>query len=141
MKKMKIKFIIAVATMAFIYSCGVGQDQITRPKDSKKYSAGQAALIMEGQKLWNDKSLSAGGNKACGTCHPDAETFGDGFAKPYPHKVNMVGHVVTVEGMVQYCILKPMGQKEPLAWDSKELAALTAYTLKLQKDFRKISSK
>jgi len=137
----KVKYALAISGIIFIYSCGVGKEQITRPEGSKKYSAGQAALITEGKKLWFDTSVSASGKKSCGTCHPSVDTFGEGFAQPYPHKVNMAGQVVSAEGMVQFCILKPMGHKEPLAWDSKELAALTAYTLKLQKDFQKISAK
>ena len=39
------------------------------------------------------------------------------------------------EQMVQFCLLMPMGREKPLEWNSKELAALTAYTLKYQKDY------
>jgi cytochrome c len=33
---------------------------------------------------------------------------------------------VSLDEMVQFCMVVPMAAK-PLAWDSKELAALTAY--------------
>jgi hypothetical protein len=37
--------------------------------------------------------------------------------------------------MVQLCMVIPMASK-PLAWDSKELAALSAYSLEVQKTFK-----
>jgi cytochrome c len=61
------------------------------------------------------------------------------FAKPYPHYVQMAKEVagmdsITLEGMVQLCMIRPM-QSKPFAWDSRQLAALTAYTGVLQKKF------
>lgn len=60
--------------------------------------------------------------------------------KGYPHEVAMAkdkGGVksVQLDEMVQFCMVVPMEAK-PLPWNSKELAALTAYTAELQKRFR-----
>lgn len=67
--------------------------------------------------------------------------FNDTFKKSYPHFVQMSKDVsnmdtITAEGMVQYCLIRPMMSK-PLPWDSKELAALTAYVEDLQKEYAK----
>ncbi|MBE9562637.1 MAG: hypothetical protein IMF12_07230 [Proteobacteria bacterium] len=77
---------------------------------------------------------------SCQTCHKQGKAaFGKNFAKPYPHSVGMVKSKfgvaqVKLDEMIQFCIIEPMAGK-PLAWDSKELAALTAYTQKLQNEF------
>jgi hypothetical protein len=42
---------------------------------------------------------------------------------------------VQADEMVQFCMVVPMAAR-PLPWASKELAALTAYTLELQKSFK-----
>lgn len=42
---------------------------------------------------------------------------------------------IRADEMVQFCMVVPMAAK-PLPWNSKELAALTAYTLELQKAFK-----
>lgn len=66
------------------------------------------------------------------------------FAKPYPHFVQMAQDAagmesITLEGMVQLCMIKPM-QSKPFAWDSRQLAALTAYTAELQKKFKPVAN-
>jgi len=76
---------------------------------------------------------------ACATCHVGGQAaFLPTFAKAYPHPVAMATAVgikeMTAEEMVQFCLVQPMASK-PLAWDSKELAALTAYTLEVQKSY------
>jgi hypothetical protein len=42
---------------------------------------------------------------------------------------------VDAEQMVQFCMINPM-QAKPLAWDSKELAALTAFVVEFQKGYK-----
>lgn len=42
---------------------------------------------------------------------------------------------VHLDEVVQGCMIMPMAAK-PLPWDSKELAALTAYPASLQKTFK-----
>ncbi len=66
--------------------------------------------------------------------------MGATFAKPYPHYVAMpyqqsgVSEVNAAE-MVQFCMLVPMSA-EPLDWNSKELAALTAYVESIQPGYK-----
>jgi hypothetical protein len=123
---------------------GVDPKLVTRPKGSKPYSAKNAELVATGEQMWNDKKLSTNG-LSCGTCHTGNAAFNASFAKPYPHLVAMAQDQsklkrITMEQMVQFCMVVPMAAK-PLAWDSKELAALTAYTGVVQKGFIKTGAK
>lgn len=101
-----------------------------------KPMAGDAAL---GEKLFNDTKLSTNG-MSCASCHANHGAFQASFAKPYPHTVAMAKDqlgrkTVHLDEMIQGCMVMPMAAK-PLPWDSKELAALTAYTASLQKSFK-----
>lgn len=112
---------------------------VTRPKNYQPYKTDRAALVKEGEALWNDTKLSTNG-MACNTCHANLGGFRPSFAKPYPHAVAMArekGGVkqVHADEMVQFCMVVPMAAK-PLPWDSRQLAALTAYTLEVQKKFK-----
>ncbi len=112
---------------------------MTRPKGTKPYRGKRADLVKAGRTLWKDTKLSTNG-LACNTCHLNGGAFQATFAKPYPHYVAMTDQkaglkTVTAEEMVQLCMVVPMAAK-PLAWDSKQLAALTAYTVELQKNYK-----
>lgn len=112
---------------------------VMRPAGTKLAQGDPAALIKEGEALFKDTKLSTNG-MACETCHADHSAFQDTFAKPYPHAVAMAtekGGVAQVhlDEMVQICMVAPMEAK-PLPWDSRALAALTAYTAELQKTFK-----
>lgn len=117
---------------------------VTRPSGSKPFSASHAVLVAEGERLWKSTTLSTNG-MACETCHKNGGAFSASFAKPYPHAVGMPQaqsgiRKVDAEQMVQFCMVVPMAAK-PLAWDSRELAALTAYTGEAQKAFIKTSAR
>lgn len=115
---------------------GVDPGRFQRPEGVEV--EGDGDLVARGESLWNDTSLSTNG-AACATCHAGYAQFLASFAKPYPHEVEMVkaqSGVAEIEAaeMVQFCMLQPM-QAEPLAWSSRDLAALTAYVEHLQEDF------
>ena len=117
---------------------------ITRPAGSKLAPGKTADLLKEGERLWNDKTLSTNG-VACQTCHQGNASFNASFAKPYPHAVAMVGEKaglkqIRLDEMVQICMVVPMASK-PLPWDSRELAALTAYKAQVQKGFKPAQAK
>lgn len=97
------------------------------------------ALVEEGGRLWRDASIGSSG-LACQSCHMNNGNLNASFAKPYPHAVAMPKQQAGVsqvhaDEMVQFCMLVPM-QSDALPWDSRQLAALTAYTVSLQKDFK-----
>jgi cytochrome c len=91
-----------------------------------------------GERLWNDRSLGTSG-LSCQTCHLNHANFNPSFAKAYPHPVTMAQQragvqQVDLDEMVQFCMVVPMAS-QPLAWESKELAALTAYSRQVQQEF------
>jgi hypothetical protein len=125
--------------------CGAAQvdaSQIRQPSSLRLAPGGGAAQRALGEKLWNDASLGNSG-VACATCHVPAggtiSQMNASFAQPYPHRVAMPAQQaglasVNAAEMVQFCMTAPMAS-EPLPWDSKELAALSAYVLDLQDGF------
>jgi len=127
--------LLAMLATTTAMAAGAPDASITRPPGYKPL-VGDAAL---GEKLFNDTKLSTNG-MSCASCHADHGAFQASFAKPYPHTVAMAKDqlgrkTVYLDEMVQGCMVMPMAAK-PLPWDSKELAALTAYTATLQKTFR-----
>ncbi len=129
--------------------CAIGDrvdpKMVTRPGGTKPYQGDQAALLNEGKALWNSKEISRNNSISCSSCHQDGTAMlQPDFAKPYPHFVQMVADnndmkSITLEEMVQFCMIKPM-QSKPFAWDSQQLAALTAYTAVLQKEFKPVGN-
>jgi cytochrome c len=116
---------------------------VTRPAGTRLFAGASAQLVKEGKRLWNDRSLGTSG-LACGTCHLNHANFNPSFVKPFPHAVAMTEQrarlkQVSLDEMVQFCMVVPMASK-PLAWDSKELAALTAYAGEVQKGFIKAAA-
>jgi cytochrome c len=111
---------------------------VTRPANYKPYRASKAGLVAAGEKLFTDTSLSSNG-MSCATCHNHYGAYQSTYAEPYPHYVRMAKDqfkvkAVHADEMVQLCMLTPMAAK-PLPWDSKELAALTAYVVDQQPGF------
>jgi cytochrome c len=111
---------------------------IKRPANYKPYRGKSAELIATGKALFSDTKLSTNG-LSCNTCHQNYGAYQPTFAKPYPHAVAMATEMgfkqVQADEMVQLCMVRPMAAK-PLAWNSKELAALTAYVVDIQKGFK-----
>jgi cytochrome c len=96
-----------------------------------------------GKQLWQDRALGTSG-LACQTCHLNHASFNPTFVQPYPHQVSMPRQraglsQVALDEMVQVCMVIPMASR-PLAWASKELAALTAYAGEVQKNFIKAAA-
>ncbi|MDX1512568.1 MAG: hypothetical protein R3174_02390 [Gammaproteobacteria bacterium] len=112
---------------------------VLRPQGTRPASGNRAKLVAEGKRLWHDTSLSTNG-LSCNSCHVNNAALNATFAKPYPHEVAMPKQMAGVgkihaDEMAQFCLLVPM-QSKTLPWGSRELAALAAYTLELQKSFK-----
>jgi hypothetical protein len=122
----------------------VSAKQFTRPAGVKISTRIDPTLLAEGEKLWNDTNLSSNG-LACGTCHKDNGALNASFAQDYPHKVAMPSQMAGVDKiyadeMAQFCLLVPM-QSKTLAWNSRQLKALTTYTIALQRTFNPCAAK
>lgn len=117
----------------------IDKTKALRPSGTSLAKGDHKALLKEGEALFSDPSLSSNGF-TCGTCHSNHATFSESFARPYPHKVDMVkvragiDSEIAMDEMVQFCLLAPMASKT-LPWDSRQLAALTTYVGEVQRTF------
>lgn len=128
---------------AAMSGCGpmkhIPKQEVTRPAGTHLYDgASQAELVSLGERMFKDTKLSSNG-LSCFSCHANHASYMPSFAEPYPHFVKMADdqsgiRSVHLDEMVQFCLISPMAGK-PLPWDSKELAALTAYTATQQATF------
>jgi len=80
--------------------------------------------VLEGGALWNRKTGAA--NRACADCHGDGRTTMKGVAARHPSFDAARGRPVTIEQRINACRVDRQ-QAPPLAWESRELLALTAY--------------
>jgi len=79
-----------------------------------------------GKKLWSDEEHMGSAGVACLSCHGDYDLLHLEKNQTFPHYVKMVGDVVTLDQMINYCLLNPMKGKQ-LNKNSKELTAMAAY--------------
>ena len=80
--------------------------------------------VLEGEGLWKNKAGSAA--RSCADCHGDARASMKGVAARHPSFDAALGRPVDLEQRINACRLNQ--QKAPaLAWESRELLALTAY--------------
>ncbi len=128
----------AVLTLTLAGCGSVDPALVQRPAGTAAFEGDPVELAVAGEELWNDTSLGTAG-VSCATCHVGGAQFKDSFKQPYPHRVAMaksMSNLDSIDGeqMVQFCMIVPM-KGEPLAWDSPELAALTAYVEIEQRNF------
>jgi sulfur-oxidizing protein SoxA len=80
--------------------------------------------VLEGESLWTRKTGAAG--RACADCHGDARTSMKGVAARHPAFDAAQGRPVDLEQRINRC--RTDRQQAPLlAWESRELLALTAW--------------
>jgi sulfur-oxidizing protein SoxA len=87
--------------------------------------------VLDGEALWNNKTNAAG--KACADCHNDARASMKGVAARYPAFDQAEGRPVDLEQRVNLCRTRHQ-QASPLAYESRELLALTAYIARQSRD-------
>ena len=80
--------------------------------------------VLDGEKLWKSKTGATG--KACADCHDDARVSMKGVAARYPAFDRELGRPVDVEQRINLCRARHQ-QATPLAYESHDLLALTAY--------------
>jgi len=92
--------------------------------------------FMRGKDLFMDTLLGTNG-MSCNSCHVEGGTeagkMGDmeippfaHVAKKYPMYFKMAGKVMTLDQVINFCIVTPMEGK-PLAWDDQRVADLAVY--------------
>jgi L-cysteine S-thiosulfotransferase len=80
--------------------------------------------VLEGGSVWSRKVGTAG--RACADCHGDARASMKGVAARHPSFDPARGRPLSLEQRVNLCRTDRQ-QAPPLAWESRELLALTAY--------------
>src|SRR5262245_48085912 len=80
--------------------------------------------VLDGATLWSRKAGSAG--RACADCHGDAQESMKGVAARYPAFDAKQGRPVNLEQRINLCRTERQ-QAPPLAPESRDLLALTAY--------------
>jgi sulfur-oxidizing protein SoxA len=80
--------------------------------------------VLEGGGLWARKTGAAG--RACADCHGDARTSMKGVAARHPAFDVVLGRPIDLEQRINVCRVERQ-QAPALAWESRDLLALTAY--------------
>jgi sulfur-oxidizing protein SoxA len=80
--------------------------------------------VLDGEALWKRRVGSA--NKACADCHNDATATMKGVAAHYPAFDKALGRPVDLEQRINLCRTNHQ-QASPLAYESRDLLALTAF--------------
>lgn len=142
MKKQTNQFLkqisIPAALLGAVLLLGCNRSVVIEvPADYEKFKVeDEIEFEAYSEELWEDRSLSSNGKYACDTCHFDLRGFRKTFEFDYPHYVESAEQSVQAEQMVQLCYSKSMGNGHHLPWNSKELRALTEYTMRLQDEFQ-----
>jgi sulfur-oxidizing protein SoxA len=88
-------------------------------------------FVLDGEALWKSKAGAAG--KACADCHDDARVSMKGVAARYPAFDRALGRPVNLEQRINLCRANHQ-QATPLAYESRELLALTAFVARQSRD-------
>ena len=80
--------------------------------------------VLQGETLWYAKTGTA--DRSCADCHGDARLSMKGVAARYPAFEPALARPVDLEQRVNRCRTEHQGA-EPLAWESADLLALTAF--------------
>jgi len=90
-----------------------------------KHIANYPKLLDMGEKLWKKVALGNSG-LSCWDCHEDYENFNSETVGPFPHFVNMPNDIVTLDQMINFCMINPM-EAEKLDSSSIEMTAMAAF--------------
>ncbi|HZE11014.1 MAG TPA: sulfur oxidation c-type cytochrome SoxA [Burkholderiales bacterium] len=130
---------VALLFAAFLLSAGLGAGEIplserrsgydlmareTRAIQDDDATNPGMLWVLDGETLWNRKAGTAG--QACADCHGDARASMKGVAARYPAFDAARGRPVSLEQRINSCRVDRQ-KTPPLAYESKDLLALTAY--------------
>jgi L-cysteine S-thiosulfotransferase len=130
---------VVAAACAMVVAASVFADEIPRAERRSGYdfmsrdtramqddeTANPGTLwVLEGGSFWQRKTGAAG--RACADCHGDARSSMKGVAARYPAFDAGRGRPISLEQRVNACRVERQ-QAPALAWESRELLALTAH--------------
>jgi len=96
-----------------------------KPRLRKKRFKNTMQAARLGKRLWADPKLGRSG-MSCKTCHAGGKLLNLEKVGAFPHYVKMPNDVVTLDQMINFCMVVPM-KARPLRWNSPRLTALAAY--------------
>lgn len=102
---------------------GFAGPEIRAMQDDDTANPGMLA-VLEGETLW--AAPAGAGGRSCRDCHGEAGTSMKGVAARYPAFDRVLGRPLDLEERINRCRSEHQGG-EPLAWESQELLALTAF--------------
>ncbi|NIN00238.1 MAG: c-type cytochrome [candidate division Zixibacteria bacterium] len=137
----------ATALMVLVLFLGLIVYAFAQKEEAEKMVAPDPAAelaksVANGKKLFNDKTLGTA-DMTCNSCHMEGGTkegkmgetvipAWDNLAPKYPKYFAMGKRVMTLDQVVQFCIVNPLKGKA-LAWDDQKLTDLTAYCASVKK--------
>ena len=100
-----------------------------------KHIKDHAQLVSMGKALWNKDTLGTSGF-SCMTCHEDHEKLNiDRHNGSWPHYVHMSKDIVTLDQMINFCMINPMEGKQ-LDPNGIEMTAMSAYYAEYIRSFK-----
>tara|TARA_B100000315_G_scaffold186281_1_gene175616 strand:- start:3416 stop:4135 length:720 start_codon:yes stop_codon:yes gene_type:complete len=99
-----------------------------------KHITNYSKLVAMGEKLWKNVELGNSG-LSCWDCHEDYENFDQETVGPFPHFVNMPNDIVTLDQMINFCMINPMEGKK-LDSSSIEMTAIAAFYREFIKEYK-----
>ena len=99
-----------------------------------KHIKNHSKLVAMGEKLWKKVELGNSG-LSCWDCHEDYENFDQDTVGPFPHFVNMPNDIVTLDQMINFCMINPM-ESQKLDSSSIEMTAMAAFYQKFIKSYK-----
>jgi cytochrome c len=119
MKKRSILLVCLIACVAF--AVALAQEKPAPQADPKA----EINLAAErGKALWNDASLGTNG-KSCSACHTEPAELA-GITHKFPKYQKMAKKVITIDQMVNMCIVNPR-KGTALASDDQRMADIVTY--------------
>ena len=146
MKKTTALIMMVLFLALIVYACAQKEEEKEMAMAADP-AAELAKSVANGMKLFNDKELGTSG-LTCNSCHMEGGTKDgkmgetvvpawDNLAPKYPQYFMMAKRVMTLEQVVQFCIVNPLKGKA-LAWDDQKLTDLTAYCASVKKMEKKM---
>ena len=140
MKKTALIVVLCIIVAVSVFA----QEKMEGMKDEAKKMKGEMmdthkelmAAVERGKVLFNDPALGTT-EMSCNSCHWEGGTkpgtMGEMEIKPFmnvaasfPKHVMMAQKVITLDQIINMCIMMPM-KGTPLKWDDQRLADLSAY--------------
>jgi sulfur-oxidizing protein SoxA len=88
--------------------------------------------VLQGESLWGRKAGAAA--RSCQDCHGDAEASMKGVAARYPAFDPVLARPLDLEQRINLCRTEHQ-RAEPLAWESEDLLALSAFVARQSRGF------